>query len=201
MIINLDNLPKWDGKDFFRYKGNVVQQNPAAFHVFSEFFKHEKFNTIIEIGTAGGGWSLFLKENCDKYHTNFITYDIQNYPIKHENFINSKIDFRLKNVFENIEEIECLIKNSGRVALFCDGGDKIKEFNTFAKSLKINDFILAHDYAPDYTTHFSHLRNVHWDWCEIADLHVEDCMKENNIVKYFPEYFLPTAWLCAYKHV
>ena len=46
---------KWKGESRTDYKGIMVQQNPNVFNEFEKFFKKEKFDYIIEIGTSYGG--------------------------------------------------------------------------------------------------------------------------------------------------
>lgn len=175
-------------------------QTPIAIDVFEEFFKYNKFDYIIEIGTAGGGWSIFLKEQSDIMNSRFITYDIQNYPQKTSEFKDKNIDFRLQSCFEVSEDIIKIITSDNRIALFCDGGDKIKEFNYFSEYLKIGDFIFAHDYAPTYARFVNEVRGKWWDWCEITDEYISDAFTKNKLVKFLPSKFLKSAWMAAYKN-
>lgn len=190
----------WDGKDFFLYKDHITMQSPVAIEIFEDFFKYQKFDYIVEIGTAGGGWSIFLKEQADKMNCNFVTYDVQNFPLKHANFKDMNIDFRLEDCFSSANDIINILESENRVALFCDGGDKIKEFNTFSFHLKQGDFIFAHDYAASYRTFIDDVRGKWWDWCEITDDYISESLIQNNLVKYLPSIFLKSAWLAAYKN-
>lgn len=192
----------WDGKDHFLYKNHVTMQTPVAMEIFDEFFKYNKFDNIIEIGTAGGGWSIYLKEHAIAMNALFVTYDIQNRPEKKSEFLDMGIDFRLQDALsqKSIDEIRNILSNGGRNAIFCDGGDKILEFNTFSYMLKDGDFIFAHDYSPTYEYLVNTMRGKYWDWGEIMDEHIQECMNENRIIKYLPEYFIPSAWVAAYKN-
>lgn len=192
----------WDGKDYFLYKNHITMQTPVAMEIFDQFFKYNKFDHIIEIGTAGGGWSIYLKEHANQMDATFITYDIQNRPEKKSEFLDLGIDFRLQDALslDSINEIKNIFSNGGRTAIFCDGGDKILEFNTFSYMLNIGDFIFAHDYSPTYEFLVNNMRGKYWDWGEIMDEHIQDCMQKNYIVKYLPEYFIPSAWVAAYKN-
>lgn len=198
--MNKEIVSTWDGKDFFLYKGHVAMQSPVALEVFEHFFTEEKFDLIIEIGTAGGGWSMFLQEQANLMNAKFVTYDIQNRPAKGHQFFEMLIDFRLKDVFENQQEIIDLIEQGDkRVALFCDGGDKILEFRIFSYHLKSNDFIFTHDYAASYEVFLADMREKWWNWCEISDYYISAEFEENNLVKYEPEVFMKSAWMAAYK--
>lgn len=191
------NTTTWNKSGHMIYKNHIAMQNPFAFEVFKNFFKYNKFDTIIEIGTAGGGWSIFLNENAKSMGGKFVTYDIKDTICKYDEF--SGIDFRIKDVFSYSNEIGDIITNSNRVALFCDGGNKIHEYNTFSSFLKPGDFILAHDYAPTQDYHIKHIYDKYWNWCEIQDSQIEQAMISKNIIKYLPDMFIPTAWICTLK--
>lgn len=184
----------WDGKDFFLYKNHVTMQSPIAVDVFSNFFKYNKFDHIIEIGTAGGGWSIFLKEQSDMMGIPFTTYDIQDRPTKGNEFRDLDIDFRVRCCFENSDEIANIIRGTARIALFCDGGNKIREVNHFSDFLKTGDFIFAHDYAKTFEYFTTDIRGKWWDWCEISDPYIEEAIKKNNLTSFLPSTFERTAW-------
>ena len=46
---------------------------------------------------------------------------------------------------------EIIESTEGTVYVFCDGGDKPKELQTFSKFLRIGDIISVHDYVEDQT--------------------------------------------------
>lgn len=200
---------KWKGQSRCEYKGLKTQQNPNVFNEFIEFFKNEKFDYIIEIGTSYGGFSLFLYEQSIQHNFNFITYDWSGFkggswddrrkPLN--KMFNNKIpfDFRDKNVFENTDEIIKILKNN-KCLLLCDGGDKPKEFNIFGEHLTPGSYIMAHDYAVDINVFNSEIRNKVWNWFEIQDSDISLAMETNNIIKskYFKN-FSSVAWVQCIK--
>jgi hypothetical protein len=76
----------------------------------------------------------------------------------------------------------------------CDGGNKIKEFNTFSKHLKYNDVIMAHDYFRTKPEHDV----KKWKSCEIVYKDIEGACKLNQIEPYHPQ-FSEVFWFCGIK--
>lgn len=192
-------IPAWNKRGHTVFRGLVAMQSDAAFPSLEIFFEEHKLDTIIEIGTAFGGWAMFLKTQADKMGGHFVTYDIRDIALGYEAFAQAGIDFRKKDCFKFENEVAELITNGGRVALMCDGGNKINEINTFAKHLKSGDFIFAHDYAPSKEFFDANIKGHIWDWCEIWDAPIQDALAAANVEKYRPEFFQACAWYCGRK--
>lgn len=141
----------------WRLKVNGIKcgQTPTVIEPFKEVLS--SFDNIIEIGSNQGGFTIFLYFTKNK-EANLVSYDIS----KHFEGAKKRypnIDFRIGNCFnkETHQEIKDLIQSPGKTLLLCDGGNKIKEFNTFSSYLKSGDVIMLHDYGRD---------KIHWE--EIA---------------------------------
>jgi len=118
--------------------------------------------TVIEIGTFLGGLSGFLSVECEQRNILFQTWDIQKWEGLDERLLNhhfhvgdALIDERLRMMLDDPDRHPLLI--------FCDGGDKPKEFATFAPLLQPGDVIGVHDYGQeifdgDITPHMERLR-------------------------------------------
>lgn len=124
--------------------GNNAGQTPLALYEFQKILP--EFDIIIEIGYHRGGttewFHLHKREDAQ-----LVAYDITN---RHRTNTNPDIDFRLANCFgPALNEIRELIQSDKRVMIFCDGGNKPHEFNTFSAFLKSNDVIFVHDYWDD----------------------------------------------------
>lgn len=141
-----------------------AQQHPDAFTFFDKFFTENKFDRIIEIGTAAGGFAWWLHHRTGLPIT---TYDITVRP-HHENLRQVGVNVVHGDVFspENAQAVETSLQAPGRVLLLCDGGDKIREFNRFAAYLKRDDVIMAHDYSHDRAS-FRGWTQAKWPWWEI----------------------------------
>ena len=137
------------------FKGHTAQQFHGAYEVFYNFIKNVKPKRILEIGTALGGFTNFLKIVCDELDldTNIRSYDIHRNPW-YGDMVNSGIDVRVENIFTESfldmdNEVKDYINQDGITIVLCDGGWKIGEFNLISKYIKSGDFILAHDYAEN----------------------------------------------------
>ena len=187
------------------YLGYGAQQNPHVYEVFYNFLDTIKPTRILEIGTAMGGFTMFLKLTCNELNlnTNILTYDI-NGRHEHETLKNSGIDIRIENIFNgDYSQVEQsvidYIQQDGITLVLCDGGYKIGEFNLLSKFIKQGDFILAHDYAstPEYFD--NHVNLKLWNWHEIQDLDIQEAVNNNNLEAYMHEQFQQAVWVCKTK--
>jgi cephalosporin hydroxylase len=160
--------------------GLPMQQNLNAPAKISSFLNEIKPVRIIEIGTGMGGLSVLLK----MYGAEFVTYDTNDTRIfDHGIFGALGIDYRRWDCFKRKDEIADMIGRKGTTLVMCDGGNKHKEFTTFATYLKSGDYICAHDYSND--------PNI-WRWSEIDDdVITPDLEKLHNLDG--------AAWLCCRK--
>lgn len=195
---------KWDGGWRFSHLGAFVQQNPHALGAFKDFFEKNKFDLVVEIGTANGGLSMALKDECDKMGADFETYDIKEESIsvlnKNDNFKKREIKVFVCDVLseEMVGSLGRRIREGGRALLLCDGGDKIREFNTYSAFLKTGDVIMAHDYAEDKAEFEKNIRNKVWNWHEISAADIKSACDSHGLKDYHPE-FRSVAWVCKIK--
>lgn len=187
---------RWNGQGHIIYNGMIAMQNENALPIIKKNLQDENFDTIIEIGTAFGGFGLFLFENKGD-QCKFITYDILDRVSSYKQY--EQIDFRKKDVFHNTQKIADLIINGGKVALFCDGGNKIKEVNTFAKYLKNGDNIFAHDYCVNRGVFMERVFNINWNWCEITYNDIETACLQNNIITVDADLSFESLWFRGVK--
>ena len=190
------------------YLGVRISQNDKAIPLFDEMFKLLEINLtpvsrIIELGTYHGGLSVFLGLYCFMNNIKFITYDLEPFVNNIEKvkniFETLKIDYRVKNINEYKDEIITEIKKEGMTLLLCDGGDKINEFNTFSQHIKINDIIMAHDYAKDLNFFNDHIKNKLWNWHEIQHSQIEKACVDNGLVDFMSDEFENAVWVCKRK--
>jgi hypothetical protein len=161
-----------------------MQQNILAPFALDRLVKIIKPARIIEIGTATGGFSILLNFAANE----FVTYDIKDIRFAPGLFDVLKIDFRMKDCFEYESEIVALVQKPGTTLLLCDGGNKPKEFRTFAPHLKQGDVIAAHDYSPGD-------RRI-WQWSEITE---DVITPELGLETFFFDTMKQAAWLCCRK--
>ena len=187
--------------------GMDAQQHHDAYEVFYNFILDTKPSRILEIGTARGGFTQFLKKiiNNFKLNTDIISYDVKKLK-QYESMRLSGIDVRIENIFYNDytscnqEVIDC-IQKTGTTIVLCDGGNKIKEFNLLSKYLKTDDFILAHDYAESKEIFYSTIYRNRWNLCEITNADITDAVKNSNLQYYLKSEFEKVAWTCRKKSI
>ena len=129
--------------------GNVVIHTWFDLFFLNEILTEEKFDVIIEIGTYQGGLTVFFGMHAVAQGAQVITFDIrpesEGDPWQtHKAML--PITYYNLDVFEPkvTASIETIIRDN-RVLLYCDGGNKPREFKTFAPMLCKNDVIMVHD--------------------------------------------------------
>lgn len=110
-------------------------------------YEKPKFDLIVEFGAGIGASTLFLA--LSSQGTTLHTFDKRP---ESKNPIYQKIKQVLpithhqEDLFSEVVEkkIKKLLR-SGKVLLYCDNGDKTREFNIYSKYLQRGDVIMAHD--------------------------------------------------------
>ena len=202
-ITKFTNLSENDSLSAFQ--GHAAQQFHGAYEVFYNFIKEVKPKRILEIGTALGGFTTFLKICCNELNldTEIRTYDINSHPW-YGQIIERGIDVRVENIFSegfksmNSEVID-FINKDGITIVLCDGGWKIGEFNLISNHIKEGDFILAHDYSENRQVFEEKINGKIWNWFEISDSDINNATIENKLSIYKKETFENVAWTCRKK--
>lgn len=202
-ITKLTDLDKNDSLSAFR--GHAAQQSHNAYQVFYDFISEVKPKRILEIGTALGGFTEFLKILSDELNLNIniLSYDISEKPWYNQ-MIEKGIDVRVENIFNedwsNVkQDVIDFVQQDGITIVLCDGGWKIGEFKIFSKLIKDGDYILAHDFSYDKVTYENEIKNKIWNWCEITESDIESSVIENNLKSYQPDKFSKAVWVCKVK--
>jgi cephalosporin hydroxylase len=180
--------------------GHTVMQHHKAFFSLWQLISDEKPSTIIEIGTAAGGLTRFLKFASEELNVNakIISYDIT--PNQwHKGLKEMGIDHRIKSCFdpndtENLNELKLDIQGSGTTLLLCDGGYKINEFKTLSPFLKSGDIIMSHDYSSDRKDFEENVKGKIWSWCESTYVELEPAITANNLLPFRYDEFRSCVW-------
>lgn len=204
-ITRFTNLPANDSLSAFL--GHSAQQSHFAYQVFYEFLKEVKPKQILEIGTALGGFTEFLKIMVDELNLEckILSYDIHARPW-YSDMIEKGIDVRVENIFNNNftevkSEVVDFVKQDGTTIVLCDGGWKIGEFNIFARHIKNLDFILAHDYSFSKEVYLNEIKDKIWNWCEITEDDIKDASQQNSLVPFNQNKFSGCVWVCKQKQL
>lgn len=187
------------------FMGHTAQQHHNVYQIFYDFLLEVKPKRILEIGTALGGFTTFLKLIVDeiKSDTKILSYDINSRPW-YKDMIENGIDVRIENIFNHDysqikQEVIDFIQSEGTTIVLCDGGWKIGEFRLFSKLIKNGDYILAHDYSYDQEIYEKEIKNKIWNWCEITENDIDNSVKENNLKSYNQDKFSKAVWVCKVK--
>lgn len=191
---------------YITYKGLTAMQHENFYAVFEKFISEIKPERILEIGTAGGGTTLALRDIALSLD---LSIDIRTYDVAHrctyERLIDFGIDSRVENIFTDSfdlrfdTDVEDFIKRPGVTLVLCDGGSKIDEFNLLSNYLKVGDFIMAHDYSESWDFFHSNVNNKIWNWCEITEENITEASEANGLERHMSEEFQSIVWVCKRK--
>lgn len=197
------NLEENDGLSSFM--GMASQQTHEVYEVFYNFLNEVKPVRILEIGTALGGFTQFLKWVSEEINhpIDILSYDIYGRSW-YDDMINSGIDVRIEDIFTDNyqgvkQEVIDFIQQDGVTIVLCDGGNKIGEFNVLSNFIKSGDFIMAHDYGENKEVFETKINRKLWNWFEISNDDIKDSCVSNNLDYYNKEVFETVVWTCRQK--
>lgn len=190
------------------YNGYTAQQHNDFFNVFKKFLTDIKPSRILEIGTAGGGFILAIREILNEIGLNHVP--IKSFEVINQTFYDELRDKNIEIIIDNIfdhsylnlikhESIVPYIQSEGITLVFCDGGHKIGEFNSIAPHIKKGDFIMAHDYVDTWENYKNNFVDKIWNWCEIEEKYISEVSKKENLEFYNKEEFDKIVWVCKIK--
>lgn len=174
---------------FVNYNGLHISQTPKCLEYLNIIVK--TFDIIIEIGYYRGGLTQWFADH-KKENAKVIAYDISDNERLNQKFnFHKDIQFIIADCFskKSIENISNSIKFGGKVLLFCDGGNKEKEFKIFSEYLKSNDVIMVHDYFDD-SLNEKYASYVNWNLpfeCKHSD--IKSSIQNNQLNPYYYEEF------------
>jgi cephalosporin hydroxylase len=185
-----------------------LQQNFHVFEAFSNLLESIKPARILEIGTALGGTTQFLRDKLNEIGLKDST--IKSFEVSEREWFpqvrESGVEIIIENIFnrtytklEKPEMIVPYIQEEGTTIVLCDGGNKIAEFNIIAPYLKSNDIIMAHDYVSTHEAFLEDYKNKIWNWREIGEEHIKDISDEQSLQPFMQDEFSKAVWVCKRK--
>jgi hypothetical protein len=185
----------------FSYKNIRLEQRVEvikALEVLHSKLKEEDKlpKTIIEIGMNHGGFSLVLNDSKISEQAEIYCFDVVNRNFD-QNLKNTKIKWYINDIFSVEAYVKDLINRDGTTVLFCDGGNKAKEFQVFSKYLKAGDVILSHDYHKDQESYEKN-KDI-WTWWESRESDLEESCKLYNLNPFLQDEFDKCVWACKRK--
>ena len=132
--------------------GQWIQQTwPALFMLEWVITDNRDITRVVELGTGCGALTIFFGIHMSMRNGKVLTLDIikKMEPNWHQLAKKLDITFEKRDVFKpiTVQRVKKFIKD-GRALIFCDNGDKKREFPLYANILKKNDLIMAHDWGP-----------------------------------------------------
>ncbi len=127
------------------FLGQLALQTAHAIPLFERVLSDSKVEQIFELGTGVGGLSLYFKLWSNMNKATLWTYDQKDIVPTHIKGILSDSLKRI-DLWTAIPAIGEQIKNGGKTLVFCDNGDKPKEYAALVPFLKVGDIIGAHDW-------------------------------------------------------
>jgi len=203
------------GLGSYIYKNRIVQQHKNIEPVLCELFNTVKPARVIEIGTSYAGLTLLLRDTLDKIGLNeskLVSFDkiVKFNDINKLNSI-SNLEIKIENIFEYLKggtvfKLICdrtkdFIQQPGPTIIFCDGGNKIAEFNCLAEHIKPGDIILAHDYIENKQIFESTFKDKIWNWCEVTEDKILKCCEVYNLKPFMQDKFQNVVWACRIKEL
>ena len=172
------------------YKNVETQQRKGVIEKFDKFFDIEKFDTIIEIGTGNGAFSVYIAEISKKYGWDFYTYDIIDRKNKETTKELNKCGAKVFIQDVDKTDIEGIIKSGKRCLILNDGKVKINDFKRLSPSLKKDDIILSHDYYKNKDNYGPSYMSLNA---------VQGHIKKHNLKVVYENLFEKHIWLCVKK--
>lgn len=150
--------------------GGGMSQNYAALYFFEYFIRDNGIRCFIEIGTQKGALSLYLANMAAVTEQFvFVTTDISHFDLydrsvegvgawleqisrQHERYIwTYNYDCFGIEFLSLVKDTWIADDSLHPMVVFCDGGDKIREFKTFSKMVRSGDFVIVHDWGDEIT--------------------------------------------------
>ena len=185
-----------------RKNGNSInfQQMEGVEEPFKKLFCNTKPATVIEIGTAGGGFTICLREALDEVGhrpARLITVD----PKPRRQFKEwERVEGLKKSCFTNEKQttltkvLRDAIEAPGRAIVLCDGGNKFAEFEAAAKLLKEGDIVAAHDYCVSLEDFRDRVKGKLWPCCGINGRRMTPVCEKYGLRDFMEEDFAPFVW-------
>lgn len=154
--------------------GVRATQVPLDYHLWETLLnEHPDAEAILELGTAYGGFSLFLKLQAQVRGLDFLTFDISDHskdplstqfgqppvrqPTGYPWLDNS---FHKVDLLNDASKVQAMIQKYGKIILFCDNGHKAKEVELYAPYVALGSLVIVHDWnseigaedIPEYLT-------------------------------------------------
>jgi len=145
------DLGRMKSTKYGNFGGVWARTSYSAFFVLDSILNILKPDVIVEIGTWRGGLSCYLKtwSSLSEKSVSFLTIDI-------EDLLSEEVRSYLKDSFVQTDSFSekglDLVKQTSDLkstCIYCDGGNKEKELETFSRFIGSGSIIGCHDYGTE----------------------------------------------------
>ena len=176
--------------------GLLMQQNRYAPMILDCLIMSHRPETIIEIGTRTGGLSVLMGMWAHLNNAELITIDTSEEQLEYKPLMDFLgVNFIEADIFnkKTIKMLKKRIKEPKKCMILCDA-DKAREFDIYSDFMKVNDVILAHDYAHDESD-FENIRQQGiWSHDELEYKDIKEACERNNLRYIDHNLFRLAAW-------
>lgn len=163
------------------YNNLITEQTSYSITtLLPNFLNSIKPKNIVEIGTASGGFTSFLSDMCP--NSKIITLETKN-------FYNYNFKQNVESIICNSNSQEIIdtilkpfIQSNGTTIVFCDGGNKLKDFTNYTPLIKNLDYICVHDYCIDRETFKNEYYEKIWNYCRITESDINSVCNRYELV-------------------
>jgi hypothetical protein len=159
-----------------------MQQCWADLALWEKFLNKFPIKSLIELGTGYCGMSTYLLLQGIQRDIKFLTFDIRessklNLPLS--KFLGLKDHFAKADVFADKDKVVYAINHTPKpLLLFCDNGDKPKEFKMFVPLLASGDYVAVHDWPQE-------IKEEDVDGFSIEPVMKEECEKWASTTRFW----------------
>lgn len=138
-----DQLPPVVTQSWMSFGGVGAAQILADYWLWEALLNGEpQLTGIVELGTAKGGFALYLAAQADARDLFFRTYDVVAPTRRIPGFVRC-------DIFAQASDIGIHLQRRNPLVLFCDGGNKPREIKTFSRFLTPESLIVVHDWGTE----------------------------------------------------
>jgi len=166
--------------DVASFAGAPFQQTWFDLPLWEHFLNTFKCRSLLELGTGQGGMALFFAAQAAARGMTYTTLDREDLCRADVSAAMGRLGAKrhLVEVFDRADFVHGLIAAAERpLVLFCDNGNKPREFQTFSPSLQSGDFVAVHDWNAEIR--LSDVRP------ELPMILAEECDATNSITRFF----------------
>ena len=138
--------------DTASFGGAPFQQTWYDLPLWEHFLNEYPCRSIVELGTGQGGMAVFFAMQALARGMKFRTFDREPLTAMSTREVLATLgaDWHLIDIFDRPEIVRAVLREFPHpIVLFCDDGNKPREFQTFAPSLVSGDLVAVHDWNAE----------------------------------------------------